>query len=120
LRAVAASLLLLMLAVPCFADDAKIDFWATPRKGANMMNQVQTEAQFAAAADHGIQWVRLAPDKWKSASRDFLIGNADHYTGLDPADLATLKHALFAGRPLAAAERRQGRSPPLAGQGLLG
>ena len=90
------ALWLVLLAVPVLADDAKIDFWATQRKGANMMNQVQTEAQFAAAAAHGIQWIRLAPDKWKAHGRDFLIGDADHYTGLDRADLATLKTALAA------------------------
>ena len=32
---------------PSFADSAKIDFWAAQRKGANMMNAVQTEAQLA-------------------------------------------------------------------------
>jgi len=78
------------------ADEAKIDFWATQRKGANMMNQVQTEAQFAAAAEHGIQWIRLAPDKWEAHGKDFLIGDADHYTGLDQTDLATLKATLAA------------------------
>jgi len=90
------ALLLLGLALPSFADNTKLAFWDTQRKGANMMNQVQTEAQFAAAEAAGIQWVRLAPDKWKSQSRDFLIGNADHYTGLDEADLATLRTALEA------------------------
>jgi hypothetical protein len=86
----------LLVATPSFADSAKIDFWAAQKKGANMMNGVQTEAQFAAAAAHGIQWIRLAPDKWKSRGKDFLIGGADHYTGLDQADLATLKAALAA------------------------
>src|SRR5438128_7141169 len=93
--------MLLMLAAPgfpepSFADSAKIDFWAAQRKGANMMNAVQTEAQFAAAAERGIQWIRLAPDKWKAHGKDFLIGDADHYTGLDPVDLAALKAALAA------------------------
>lgn len=87
---------LLLAAAPALADSSKIDFWATPRKGANMFNQVQTEAQFAAAAEHGIQWIRLAPDKWKPHGKDFLIGDADHYTALDPVDLATLKTALAA------------------------
>jgi hypothetical protein len=87
---------LLVLAAPALADTAKIGFWATPKKGANMMNQVQTEAQFAEAAARGIQWIRLAPDKWKAHGKDFLIGDADHYAGLDPVDLATLKAALAA------------------------
>src|SRR5262245_7618141 len=87
---------LLALVAPAFADTSKIDFWATQKRGANMMNQVQTEAQFAAAAARGIQWIRLAPDKWKAHGKDFLIGDADHYTGLDQADLATLRAALAA------------------------
>lgn len=85
-----------MLALPAVADTAKIDFWTTQKKGANMMNEVQTEAQFAAAAERGIQWIRLAPDKWKSHGKDFLIGDANHYTGLDQTDLASLKAALAA------------------------
>jgi hypothetical protein len=89
-------LLACLAATPAFGDAAKIDFWATQKRGANMMNEVQTEAQFAAAAAHGIQWIRLAPDKWKAHGRDFLIGDADHYTGLDQTDLATLKAALAA------------------------
>jgi len=96
LRLLLALALLALAALPAFADDGKIGFWATQRKGANMMNAVQTEAQFAATAEHGIQWVRLAPDKWKAHGKDFLIGDADHYTGLDQADLATLKAALAA------------------------
>ncbi len=89
-------LFLLLLAAPAFADGTKIGFWATQKKGANMMNQVQTEAQFAEAAAHGIQWIRLAPDKWKAHGKDFLIGDADNYAGLDQVDLATLKAALAA------------------------
>src|SRR5215475_1012834 len=68
------ALALLLHAAPAMADAAKIDFWSEPRKGANMMNQVQTEADLAAAAALGIQFIRLAPDKWKSAGHDFLIG----------------------------------------------
>ena len=96
MRFLLALALLVLAAAPGFADESKIGFWATPKKGANMMNEVQTEAQFAAAAAHGIQWIRLAPDKWKAHGRDFLIGDADHYTGLDRTDLATLKAALAA------------------------
>lgn len=88
------ALALLLHAVSAMAETAKIDFWSAPRKGANMMNQVQTEADLAAAAALGIQFIRLAPDKWKSGARDFLIGDADHYAGLVPQDLAQLKKVL--------------------------
>ena len=88
------ALLLACLAASAAAGDGKIGFWDSQRKGANMMNQVQTEAQLAAAEKLGLQFVRLAVDKWHAAGRDYLIGNADSYRGLDPADLARLELVL--------------------------
>lgn len=76
------------------ADGEKIAFWDQQRKGANMMNVVPTEAQFAAAEKLGLEYVRLAVDKWKSADRDFLIGSADQYDKLNQADLAKLREVL--------------------------
>ena len=76
------------------ADTSKLDFWSVQRKGANMMNAVETEAQFAAAQNAHIQFVRLAVDKWPTAGGDFLIGDADHYQGLNQADLARLRAVL--------------------------
>lgn len=85
---------LLNLANFAAAQSAKIDFWDQQRKGANMMNAVQTEAQFIAAQKLGLQYVRLAIDKWPATGRDFLIGSADHYQGLDAKDLAKLRQVL--------------------------
>jgi len=76
------------------AEGEKIAFWDQQRKGANMMNVVPTEAQFTAAEKLGLQYVRLAVDKWKPAGRDFLIGSADHYDKLNQADLAKLREVL--------------------------
>ncbi len=46
------------------------------------------------AANANIKIIRLAPDKWHGKQRDFLIGNADHYTGLVAEDLIQLKKVL--------------------------
>jgi len=75
---------------------ALIDFWNTPQRGANSMNlQPPDRAYFDALRATGATWVRLAPDKWPAAGgRDFLIGNADHYAGLVPEDLAVLRCVL--------------------------
>ena len=35
-----------------------------------------------------------APDKWQGAGRDFLLGDADAYEGIPPADLAELRRVL--------------------------
>ena len=40
--------------------------------------------------------MRLTFSKWPSARRDFLMGEADKYTGLVPEDLATLRRTLDA------------------------
>ena len=70
------------------------DYWARPRRGANFFNQVETRERFAAAAAAGIEFVRLAPDKWPGSGRDFLLGDADAFRGVPPADLAKLRRAL--------------------------
>ena len=74
----------------------KIEYWQVQRKGANFFNEVETAERFAAAKSFGIELVRLAPNKWKSASRDFLIGNADEYQGIVEADFQQLKSILDA------------------------
>jgi len=74
----------------------KMQFWTSlPRHGANCMNEVPpSAAYFHEARSMGIEWMRLAYDKWKPARRDYLIGNADRYQGLVEADLQTLKATL--------------------------
>ena len=87
---------LLMLTLPLRAADLDA-FWERPRKGANSFNGAPPdEAYFRALADTGATWVRLTFSKWPSARRDFLMGDADKYTGLVPEDLATLRRTLDA------------------------
>ena len=87
---------MLMLAGAVRAADLDA-FWDTPRKGGNSFNGAPPdEAYYRALADTGATWVRLAFDKWPGARRDFLMGNADDYTGLVEQDLAVLRRSLDA------------------------
>jgi len=89
-----ATLLLGMLNGPVRAAD-EIAFWNTPQHGGNSFNRLPPDqAYFNALRGYGASWVRLSYDKWQSAQRDFLIGDADHYQGLVAQDLATLKATL--------------------------
>lgn len=84
------------LAQPSAAADL-ITFWDAPQKGANGFNaKPQDAAYFQALAATGATWIRLTFSKWQGEGRDFLIGDADHYAGLVPGDLATLRAALDA------------------------
>lgn len=76
------------------AAPTTITYWDTPRHGANLFDRVETDARLGAAAAAGIRLVRLAPDKWETRARDFLLGDADAYQGLVPADLARLRAVL--------------------------
>lgn len=88
-------LLLLLVALFGLTAARPIDWWNVPRHGGNSFNQAPPDqAYFDALAGYGADWVRLAYDKWKGAKRDFLIGDADHYAGIPPEDLATLKAVL--------------------------
>ncbi len=88
----------LLLASPALAG-TPITFWDMPRHGGNSFNQNPPGlAYFQALRATGATWVRLTPSKWKGAGRDFLIGDADHYTGIPPSDLATLEQVLDAAR----------------------
>ncbi|MHC4642337.1 MAG: glycoside hydrolase family 5 protein [Planctomycetota bacterium] len=69
-------------------------FWNKQRKGANGGGGRKLETWFQAAADFEIEFVRLSPATWKSAGRDFLLGDADHFTQIESADLDKLKKAL--------------------------
>ncbi|GGZ44320.1 glycoside hydrolase family 5 protein [Asticcacaulis endophyticus] len=96
----AAAILILFLAL-CLPTAAKtadlITFWDTPRHGGNSFNgSPPDQAYFDALSATGATWVRLTFSKWKPAggNRDFLIGNADDYTGLSQPDLATLTATL--------------------------
>ena len=93
------SLLALLLPVcattsPAWGANEKLAFWSRQRKGANGGGGSDQQAWFRAAVGFGIEFVRLTPVTWKGVGRDFLLGNADDFTGIPPADLAKLKTAL--------------------------
>ncbi len=90
------SLLCLTLATAVPASAADITFWDMPQRGGNSFNEAPPDrAYFQALRDTGATWVRLSPDKWKSAGgRDFLMGDAGDYQGLVQADVTTLRRAL--------------------------
>lgn len=76
-----------------FADEG--GFWDSQRKGANYFNKIPSEQWFSDAKDLGLEWVRLAYDKWDSEHRDFLIGDASDYKGLVEKDLDKLKQVIL-------------------------
>lgn len=98
MRVMSLLLLLLLSALAPRAQAAPpIDaFWAQPQRGGNSFNTVPPDrAYFDALRATGATWVRLTPDKWRSAGgRDFLMGDADHYDGLVAADVTTLRGVL--------------------------
>ena len=81
-------------ATPAGRASAGMDFWRTPRRGANLFDRRESAARLRAAAAAGISWVRLAPDKWSGAGRDYLLGDADSFTSIPAADLAGLRAVL--------------------------
>mgnify|MGYP001820252059 FL=1 len=72
----------------------RLSFWDTQKRGANFFNEVETRERFRAAREAGLEWVRLVPDKWKGAGRDFLLGNAGDFQGIVPEDMAHLEKVL--------------------------
>ncbi len=86
--------LFLLLARPAVAADL-ISFWNMPEHGGNSFNATPPSlAYFKALRAYGATWVRLTPSKWKGEGRDFLIGDADHYTAIPAKDLNMLIGAL--------------------------
>jgi endoglucanase len=76
-------------------NDNKMLFWQTQvRKGANVFNKKVDIDLIEAAKEYNIGFIRLAPDKFESKKRDFLIGDADNYQGLISEDLEVLKNVL--------------------------
>jgi endoglucanase len=87
-------IMFMMVSSTAFAQGSKLDFWNQQRKGANWFNRIPTKEWLLAARDANLEVIRLAPDKWKSAQRDFLIGDADQYKGIVEPDFAKLKQVL--------------------------
>lgn len=92
------SILLCFLMVCCctynFASERKMGYWSTPRKGANFFNKTPSAEWFSAAKDVGIEFARLAPDKWQCEQRDFLIGDADAFQKIPSKDFQLLTSVL--------------------------
>ena len=70
--------------------NSKLAFWDEQRKGANGEADDGTDEWFAAAAEAGIEYIRLSPNTMKSDSRDFLLGDADKFFGIPEGDLEKL------------------------------
>ena len=93
LRFVLIAFALLQACAPSGADT--LAFWDRPQRGANSFNgRPPDEPYFRALRSYGATWVRLAFDKWPTARRDFLLGDADAYDRLDGDDLKVLVAAL--------------------------
>ena len=80
--------------VPADGASWKLDYWSHQRRGANCQNRSVTPGYWRTAREAGIEFIRLAPNEWPTARRDFLIGSADSFKTLDRADLAKLRAAL--------------------------
>jgi hypothetical protein len=97
MRPLSLRLCCMLLCLFAFSAQAAVNtFWSQPQRGGNSFNeQPPDRAYFDALRATGATWVRLTPDKWRSAGgRDFLMGNADRYQGLVRADVATLRRVL--------------------------
>lgn len=74
--------------------NSKFAFWDSQVKGCNIFNQNVDRETLQAAKQHGIQFIRLAPDKFASKEKDFLLGDADNYQAIAKGDLEKLKDVL--------------------------
>lgn len=72
----------------------KISFWNQVKRGTNVFNRQVSREDIKAAKSYGIAFIRLAPDKFITSKRDFLIGDADGYVQLVPEDVSALKKIL--------------------------
>ena len=96
----AAVFLLILISSNALPANWKIEFWDIQRKGANgdggsaKEGGANPEDWFEAATIAGLDFVRLCPGDWDGQGRDFLIGNADHYTTIPEEDIKKLKAVL--------------------------
>ncbi len=72
----------------------KIAYWDKQRKGANIFNHEIIQENIEQAKTYGIEYLRISPHKMLSASKDFLLGDADDYKSLIPEDVEKLKRVL--------------------------
>jgi hypothetical protein len=95
----AVAVLTLALTAELRASESRIAFWDTPRRGANFFNNVELKERFHAARQAGVEFVRLAPNKWlngrpPSRRGDFLLGRPGRFSRLDTNDLALVRRVL--------------------------
>jgi len=88
----------LLLFVATSSGARTIAFWDIQRKGANGDGGRDSQKWFRAAAEVGIEFVRLIPVTWESRGRDFLLGDADHFAGIPTQDLQKLEAVLDVAR----------------------
>jgi hypothetical protein len=95
-RVVGLGAVLLAQAAAGGAGETAASFWRQPRRGANCQNRKVEPAYWRSAARARLEFIRLLPDAWPAAERDFLLGSADRFTSLDERDLAVLLRSLDA------------------------
>ncbi len=93
------AVLFLMNNVFAMPDSGKISFWDSQKRGANFFNAVEKAERIEAAKKFGIQFIRLAPNKWlngrpESETGDFLIGRPSSFTVISESDIKYLKSIL--------------------------
>lgn len=71
-----------------------ISYWDVQRRGANGDGNDATLEWFSGAKKAGIEYVRLSVVEMPPANRDFLLGDADVYTGIPKQDLDALVEVL--------------------------
>lgn len=92
--------LVVFIANPAMAGNEKLAFWNQQRKGAHgdggtsRGSGTHPEEWFQAAAEAGLEFIRLCPVDWESQDRDFLLGDADHFTAIPEQDLVQLETVL--------------------------
>lgn len=84
----------LLLGVVLAGCGTSAAYWDVPRAGTNFFHQTHRAERHHQARALGITLVRLAPNKWASEQRDFLVGDADRFEGLVPDDLVRVRAAL--------------------------
>ena len=72
----------------------KMVYWSIQRRGANYGAMRLRPEVFHAAANKGIEFLRLNPDSMRPAQRDFLIGDADAFTAINEDDFRQLRLVL--------------------------
>lgn len=82
--------LIILLFTSVKSSSQKINFWETQQKGTNYFNATPTTEWFASAAEANIKFVRFTYAKWKGEERDFLLGDADDFQGINEKDFQKL------------------------------